>query len=143
MNQWWSVWNFADDPLDRSMLADIEVKITKWGKRNAVSRVFRAKNDRETIAGWKSDLTKVLLIFNVSSLVFVWLSLTVYSQTELAINTNVTVATTHTIVSDVRNDVAITHAIVSDIHRAVTGGQQGAGGNDQSVSFTCTPFITE
>jgi hypothetical protein len=52
--------------LDRSTLAEIEMKIEQ-GKRNAVSRLFHAKNDKEVIAGWKSDLSRVLHIFNVRS----------------------------------------------------------------------------
>jgi hypothetical protein len=166
-------------------LAEIEMKIEQ-GKRNAVSRLFHAKNDKETIAGWKSDLSRILHIFNVRSVGFVWLLLTVYSQTELAINTHVAVvdirhdvATTQTIVSDVhrdvvnthatvsdvqrdvvathtvvsnihnvfqrrrQNDVASTHTMVSDIHRVVTKSQEGAHGDNCSVSITCMLFITE
>jgi hypothetical protein len=111
------------------MLVEIEVKIIKRSKRHTVSRLLHAKNDKETIAGWKSDLTKILLIFNVSSLISVWPSLTVHSQTELAINTNVTVTSTH--------------IFVSDMHRVIMENQRGTNGNDQSVSQTCTPSITE
>ena len=96
------------------------------GKRNAVSRLFHAKNDKETIAGWKSDLSRILHIFNVRSVGFVWLLLTVCPQTELAINSHVAVldvrhdvATTQTIVSDVYRDVVNTHAAVSDVQRGV------------------------
>jgi hypothetical protein len=119
----------TDDPFDRSTLADIEMKIVKRSKRNTISRLLRANNDRDMIAGWKSDLTKILLIFNVGSLLSVWLSLTVHSQTELAINTNVTVASTH--------------VVVSDIHRTITENLRGADSNNRSVSRTCTPSITE
>jgi hypothetical protein len=158
-------------------LAEIEMKIEQ-GKRNAVSRLFHAKNDKETIAGWKSDLSRILHIFNVRSVGFVWLLLTDYSQTELAINTHVAVVdirhdvattqtivsdvhrdvvnthttvsdvqrdvvATHTVVSNVQNDVASTHTMVSDIHRIVTKSQEGAHGDNCSVSITCMPFITE
>ena len=119
----------TDETLDCRMLAEIEVKIAKRGKRNAVSRLLHAKNDKETIAGWRSDLARILLIFNVSSLISVRLSLTVHSQTELAINTNVTTAATHT--------------IVSEIHRTVTENQRGADGNNQPVSLTCILSVTE
>ena len=60
---------FIDDAFGRSTLAEIQRKIIKKGKRNAVFRLLHAKNDKETIATWKSDLSKVLLIFNVSSIV--------------------------------------------------------------------------
>jgi hypothetical protein len=57
--------HFADETLDRSTLADIQTKIIKKGKRNPASRLLHAKNDKEMIAAWKSDLAKILLIFNV------------------------------------------------------------------------------
>ena len=49
------------------MVADIQRKLVKWGKRNVVSRRFHAMNDKETIATWRLDLDKVLQIFNVGS----------------------------------------------------------------------------
>ena len=70
---------FTDDALGRSTLAEIQGKIIKKGKRNAVFRLLHAKNDKETIATWKSDLSKILLIFNVRSIVILWLLLTVRS----------------------------------------------------------------
>jgi hypothetical protein len=60
-------------------LAEIQRKLIKKGKQNAVSRLFHAKSDKEMIAGWKSDLNKILLVFNVRPVVVVWLLLTVHS----------------------------------------------------------------
>ena len=51
------------------------------------------------IATWKSDLGRILQIFNVRPVVFTRLSLTVAFQTELAVNT-------HVVVSDIRHDVS-------------------------------------
>jgi hypothetical protein len=51
------------------MLAEIQKKVIEKGKRNPVSRLLHAKNDKETIAAWKSDLNKILLVFNVRSVV--------------------------------------------------------------------------
>ena len=59
------------------MLAEIQKKVIEKGKRNPVSRLLHAKNDKETIAAWKSDLNKILLVFNVRSVVVVWPPLTV------------------------------------------------------------------
>ena len=97
------------------------MKIIKKGKRGVISRLLHAKNDKETIAAWKLDLGRILLVFNVSFLVSLWLSLTVHCQTELAINTNVTVASTH--------------VIVSDIHRTMMENQQGTDSNNLLVSL--------
>ena len=53
-------------PICRTV-AEIERKIIKQGGRHAISRLFHAKNDKETIAGWKLDLNRILHIFNVCS----------------------------------------------------------------------------
>ena len=50
-------------------MAGIQTKLTKWSKRNAVSRRFHAKNDREKIATWRLDLDKILQILNVRSII--------------------------------------------------------------------------
>jgi hypothetical protein len=122
--------------LNRRTLAEIQSKVIEKSKRNVVSRLFHAKSDKETIAAWKSDLNKILLIFNVSSVVVVWPSLTVHSQTELALNTN-------TIVSGMDHNVMKILAIVSNNGATGVRVREGTGGGDPSVSITCTPSITE
>ena len=93
-------------------MAEIQGKVTEKGKRNVLSRVVYAKDDKEAIAGWKSDLNSILNVFNVCSTVFTWPSLIVPFQTELAMNT---------------------HVMVLDIHRNVVAGQEGASGQHHSV----------
>jgi hypothetical protein len=58
-------------------LAEIQRKIIKKGKQNAISRLIRAKSDKEAIVTWRSDLSKILLVFNVRSVVVVRPLLTV------------------------------------------------------------------
>ena len=65
----------TDDAFNRSTLGGIQREIVKKGKRNAVSRLFHAKIDKESIAAWKSDLGNALLIFNVRSVLVVRLLL--------------------------------------------------------------------
>ena len=48
-------------------MAEIQKKLVKWGKRNAVSRRFHAKNDKEMITNWKLDLDEILQVFDVRS----------------------------------------------------------------------------
>ncbi|KAF9787199.1 hypothetical protein BJ322DRAFT_707230 [Thelephora terrestris] len=60
-------------------VAEILRKIAERGKRNTVSRLFHAKDDKDTIAAWRQDLIRVIHVFN----------------TELAINTHVMVADIH------------------------------------------------
>ena len=129
----------ADDALNLSTLADIQRKIIKKGKRNTVSRLIHAKNDKEIIAVWKSDLSKILLIFNVCSIVarVVRLLLTSHFQTELTLNT-------HTLVSGVDQNVTKILNIVSNTTGSEVRVHEGIGGEHLSVSIICTiPSITE
>ena len=50
-------------------MVDIQGKLVKWDKRNAVSRRLHAKSDKETIVSWKLDLGKILRVFNVRSVI--------------------------------------------------------------------------
>ena len=80
-------------------MVEIQRKVAKQNGRNVVSRIFQARNDKDTIAGWKSDLGGILQVFNVRSVDFTWSLLTASPQTELAMNT-------HVAVSDIRHDVS-------------------------------------
>ena len=107
---------------DRSAVAEIQRDVTKRGQRSGVSRVFHAKNDKETIATWRLDLNRILHVFNVRlvTLARTTLKLTVCFQTELAISTSMAM-------SELQRNV-------SDIHRTMVGGQEGTDGKHQSVS---------
>ena len=54
----------------------IQRKVVKKGKRNVLSRVFQAKDDKDRIATWKQDLDRVLLTFNICSACCAWYLLT-------------------------------------------------------------------
>ena len=129
--------------MDPRTVGGIQKKVVKQGKRNVVSRHFHARNDKEAINAWRSDLNRILHVFNVRSVVFVWSLLTFHSQTELVINTHVMVtdiqydvANTRTVVSELHHNVANTQAIVSGIHSTMMKNQEGAGGQNMSVSAT-------
>ena len=111
-------------------VARIQEKTTKKGGRNLLSRLAHAKNDKDTITTWKSDLNRILHIFNVSFVIPARSLLNVRLQAELALNTNV-------IVSDVHHGVVNTHVMVSDIHRNILKGQDE---QHRSVSGICAPF---
>ena len=53
--------------LDYRTVAEIQSKVIKRSGRNAASRLLHARNDKETIAAWKSELNKILIVFNVCS----------------------------------------------------------------------------
>jgi len=42
--------------------------VIKQSGRHSVSRFFHARNDKDAIAAWKSDLNGILHVFNVRSL---------------------------------------------------------------------------
>jgi len=68
-------------------------------------------------------------VFNVRSVIFVWVLLTINPQTELAINT-------HVAVSNIHYDVANTHTLVSDIHWNIVKNREGIDSQHQVVGDT-------
>ena len=46
-------------------VVEMQRKVEKWGKRNAVFRFVLAKRDKDKIAAWNQDLVRVLHVFNV------------------------------------------------------------------------------
>ena len=110
-------------------MAEIQRSVIKQGKRNVISQHLHAKNDKEKIAAWSSDLVRILQVFNVRSIISVRILPTWHYQTELAINTHVAVFDTR--------------IMVSEIHRTVVKGQEGSDGKSLSVSGTRTLSIPE
>ena len=45
----------------------MQEKITKQSGRHRANRFLHARNDKDIIAGWKSDLKGILQVFNVGS----------------------------------------------------------------------------
>ena len=89
------------------------------------------------------DLNRILLVFNVSSVVFLWPALIVHTQTELGLNAYVAisdvrdgVAKTHTTVAETHTVVADTQVMVSEMHRQMLGSQGEADDQRRSVSST-------
>jgi hypothetical protein len=59
-------------------VAAIQRRIIKQGKRNVDLRHLHAKNDKEKIAAWKLDLIRIVDVFNVRSIIPIWLLLTLH-----------------------------------------------------------------
>ena len=53
--------------LDRRTVAEIQGDVLKRSGRGRASRFFRSRDDKDVIAAWKSDLNRLLCIFNVCS----------------------------------------------------------------------------
>jgi hypothetical protein len=47
----------------------IQRKIVQQGRRNTASRFFYSKIDKSAIAAWGQDLDRILLIFDVCSVI--------------------------------------------------------------------------
>ena len=109
-------------------MEEIQQRIVKQGERGGISRLLYARNDEEKIAAWRSDLNRILQVFNVRPITSVWSLPTVHFQTELTINTNATVSNTH--------------STDSDIHHTIVNGQGGSGGANRSVSDTGALSVT-
>ena len=124
---------------------EIRRNITKRGKQNPITRRFHAKDDKEAIAAWRSDLSRILHVFNVRSVTSVRSSLNLHFQTELGINTHETISDVHqgaanepAVVPDVRCNTSNAYPIVSNIYHDKLKNHEGAGGQNQVVSATYT-----
>ena len=115
----------------------------KRRQRSAISRLFHTRNDKHMIATWKSDLKRILQIFNVRSVTSQLAPLKICSQTELAVDTNVAVSgvrhdvsNTHNILSETRNIVSDIHNIVSEICNIVSNAHKIVSNTHNIVSNT-------
>ena len=68
----WTSHVIVSDPstyhsIDCRTVAEIRNNVIKKRGRNVASRLWHARNDKEMIAGWKSELNRILVIFNVCS----------------------------------------------------------------------------
>ena len=100
-------------PSIRRAIAEIQRDVIELGRRSTISRLLHAKGDNDTLAAWRSDLNRILHVFNVRSTTYSPTMLTVRFQTELAINT---------------------HAAVSDIHRTIVERRDGTDRSSQWVN---------
>ena len=107
-------------PSIRRAIAEIQRDVIELGRRSTISRLLHAKSDSDTLAAWRSDLNRILHVFNVRSTTFSPTILTVRFQTELAINT---------------------HAAVSDIHRTIVERRDGTDRSSQWVSTSHSSFL--
>ena len=109
---------FAHCALDRRTVAEIQGRIVGKRERGLLSRLAHAKNDKETIAAWRSDLIRILQVFNVRSAGSVRSPLITSSQTELTLSA---------------------HIMVSDMHQNMLKGCEDTSGKGQAVSDISTP----
>ena len=56
---------FVDDTPDRRTVEEIQKEVKKRSESGRFTRFFHSRNDKDVIAGWNSDLNKLLQVFNV------------------------------------------------------------------------------
>ena len=56
-----------DGSFDYRTVAQIQKKIIKQSRRSSTPRLFYSKNDQEKIVAWRSELSRILHVFNVRS----------------------------------------------------------------------------
>jgi hypothetical protein len=113
-------------------MAKIQGKVVKQGKRNSLYRFVLSKPDKDKIAAWKQDFMRILHVFNVRAIGSVWHSyanLAAPFQTELAIDTNMTVTDTNT--------------MVAGMYRNMVTEREGASGRNHSVGTIYYPSTTD
>ena len=60
----------VNDELDRRTVAEIQDQVLKRSGRGRVSRFLHSRDDKDVITAWKSDLNRILHVFNVCSTCF-------------------------------------------------------------------------
>ena len=117
-------------------MADIQGKIIKKNERNVVARAFYARSDKDAIAAWEQEFDKILQIFQVRPLCFVWHSLKGSFQAELAVNT-------HVAVTGGRREVASINQKFTNMHRDILAIKEGVSNNQRSVCQTYSSPMKE
>ena len=113
---------------NRRAVAAIHRNVEELNERSIFSRHLYARSDKDAITDWKSDLNRILLVFNVRLIVPSPLFLQTYPQTEFSVNT-------HVVAVDIHQEVANTQTMVSNIHRTVVERREGDDCANQSVSY--------
>ena len=112
-------------------MAQIQRSVIERNKQNLISRIFYTKREEATITAWRSDLDRILHVFEVRPTVHSLVTpLTDHLQTELALQA---VSDIREDVADIREDVANTRELVSDVHRTILKDQEGADISNQTV----------
>jgi len=160
--------NLTDLILDFRTVGEAQKNIVKRRKRNIISRLFHAKDDKEAIAIWSLELDRVLHVFDVRSVTSVRPVLTFRSQNEFVTNTHHDVKAAHDTVSDVNHnvpntvpnvphDVPYDHPVVSEVLSGTTNtcpffssgprdrlkSRKDAGGQNQAVGSVHNLFVFE
>ena len=136
---------------DCRTVAQIQRSAIEPDNRNLFSRILNPKKDKDAIAAWRSELDRIVHVFEVRSTVQSLLTLLiVHLQTELAIQTHVAVTDIREDVGDIRGgvvvireDVANTHELVSDMHRTMLKDQEGGDSRNQMVGNHGVLFVLQ
>ena len=111
-------------------MAQIQRSVAEPDTRNIFSRILNPNKDKEAIAAWRSELDRIVHVFEVCSTVrSLPTILTVHLQIELALHTNVAIANTH--------------ELVSDMHRTLLKDKEGADSRNKTVGNHGVLFVIQ
>ena len=138
------------DPLIKFLIraiAEIRRHLVKCGKRNPISRRYHAKDDEELIATWGLEFNRILRVFNVCFVAFVWRLPTFCFQANPAMGAISGARQDapnkhHPTVPGPRINVANVNS-ASDVHRNELKSWEGAGGQNPAVSTPSAPPAIE
>ena len=87
-------------------VAEINTGVIKLGTRDPMSRIRHARSERDAIAVWRLELNRILHVFNVRFIASLLISLTIYFQAELVVNTLAADPNTQNVASENNSIVA-------------------------------------
>ena len=118
-------------------MARIQESAVEPDKRNSLSRIFNAKNDKGTVAAWRSDLDRILHVFEVRTTDHSLPTLLkVRLQTELALHTHAAVSNVHEVVANTQGVVANTQGVVANTHGVVANIHEVVANTHEAVANT-------
>ena len=129
-------------------MAQIQRSVVEPDKRNLLSRILNPKKDKDAIAAWRSELDRIVHVFEVCSTVrSLPTLLTVHLQIELALHTHIAVSNVREDVGHgvvvIREDIANTHELVSDMHRTLLKDKEGADSRNKTVGNHGVLFVIQ
>ena len=129
-------------------MAQIQRSVVEPDKRNLLSRILNPKKDKDAIAAWRSELDRIVHVFEVCSTVrSLPTLLTVHLQIELALHTHIAVSNVREDVGHgvvvIREDIANTHELVSDMHRTLLKDKEGADSRNKTVGNHGVLFVLQ
>ena len=110
----------TDDTLNCRIVGEIQNKATEHSQRNPLSRFFHARGDKDMVAAWRLELSRISYVFNVRSVTSSLTLLIVRPQAELAMNAHAAASGLHRdIVSNICRTMSGRSGVIGDLLKRV------------------------